>query len=51
MIAGVLYGVWSAALLETRLLGIFVLVVMLSLESFLDRSASRMQEQDLASAG
>jgi hypothetical protein len=50
MIAGVAYGIWSAHLLETRLLGIFVLAVMLSLETFLDRTASRIQERDLASA-
>jgi hypothetical protein len=50
MIAGVLYGVWSASLLETRLLGVFVLLGMLSLETFLNRIAARMQERDLASA-
>ena len=50
MVGGVLYGIWSARLLETRLLGVFVLVVMLSLEAFLDRIAARLQERELASA-
>ena len=50
MIAGVVYGVWSANLIETKLLGVFVLLGMLSLETFLNRSAARMQERDLASA-
>jgi hypothetical protein len=50
MVAGVLYGTWTARLLETRLLGVFVLVAMLSLERFLDRIAARMQERELASA-
>jgi hypothetical protein len=50
MIAGVVYGVWSANLLETKLLGILVLVGMLSLETFLNRIAARMQQRDLASA-
>jgi protein-S-isoprenylcysteine O-methyltransferase Ste14 len=50
MIGGVLYGIGSARLLETCLLGAFVLVVMLSLETLLNRVAARMQERDLASA-
>ena len=50
MITGVLYGIWTASLFETRLLGVFVLVVMLSLERLLDRIAARMQERELASA-
>jgi hypothetical protein len=50
MIAGALYGIWSASLLETKLLGLFVLVGMLSLETFLNRIATRLQERDLASA-
>jgi len=50
MIAGVLYGIWSARLLETRLLGIFVLLAMLSLEALLDRIATNRQHHDLASA-
>jgi hypothetical protein len=50
MIAGVLYGVWPANLLETKLLGVLVLVGMLSLETFLNRIAARMQQRDLAGA-
>jgi hypothetical protein len=49
MIAGVLFGIWSATLVETKLLGMFVLMGMLSLETFLNRIATRLQERDLAS--
>jgi hypothetical protein len=47
MIAGVLYGISSSHLLETRLLGIFVLTLMLSMEYFLNRSAGRRQSRDI----
>jgi hypothetical protein len=43
MIAGVLYGVASSQLLETRLLGGFILVLMLSLEFVLNALAARAQ--------
>jgi len=43
MIAGVLYGVGSSQLLETRLLGGFILVLMLSLEFVLNSLAARAQ--------
>lgn len=43
MIAGVLYGISSAHLIETRLLGLFLLALMLSLEFFLNRRTSRAQ--------
>jgi hypothetical protein len=51
MVAGVVYGVRASHLLETKLLGLFVLTAMLLLETFLDRIAKRQQERDLASAG
>ena len=41
MIAGVLYGIWSTALWETRLLGLFILGLMLGLENALNRQAAR----------
>jgi hypothetical protein len=50
MIAGVLYGVRSSQLLETKFLGIFVLAAMLLLESLLSRIAAHKQERELASA-
>jgi len=50
MIVGVFYGVRSSQLLETKLMGVFVLTAMLLLETFLDRIAARKQEQDLAPA-
>jgi len=50
MIAGVLYGIRSSLLTETKLLGFFVLATMLLLESFLSRIASRRQLRELASA-
>jgi hypothetical protein len=50
MIAGVFYGVWSSQLLETKLLGIFILGAMLSLETWLNRVAAQQQQRDLASA-
>jgi hypothetical protein len=43
MIAGVLYGISASDLLETRLLGTFILTLMLSLEFALNRRATRAQ--------
>jgi hypothetical protein len=43
MIAGVLYGISASRLLETRLLGLFVLLLMLFLEFALNRRAARAQ--------
>jgi hypothetical protein len=43
MIAGVLYGISASHLLETRLLGIVILALMLSLEFALNRHAARAQ--------
>jgi len=50
MIAGVLYGVRSSHLLESKLLGVFVLTAMLFLEGFLNRIAARRQLRELTSA-
>lgn len=50
MIAGVLYGIWPSRLLETKLLGLFVLAAMLSLETLLNRMAAKQQLRDLAAA-
>lgn len=47
MIAGVLYGISVSKLLETRLLGLFVLMLMLSLEYFLNRSAAKVQAREI----
>jgi len=47
MIAGVFYGMFSSRLLETRLLGMFVLLLMLSLEYALNRRADRRQEREI----
>jgi hypothetical protein len=43
MIAGVVYGISASRLLETRLLGLFVLLLMLFLEFALNRRAARAQ--------
>ena len=43
MVAGVLYGISASRLLETRLLGLFVLALMLFLEFALNRRAARAQ--------
>jgi len=48
MIVGVLYGVWQARLLETRLLGLCVLVAMLLLELGLNLLAGRRQLAEVA---
>lgn len=47
MIAGVLYGIYSSRLLETWILGMFVLLLMLSLEFALNRRADRRQEREI----
>jgi hypothetical protein len=47
MIAGVFYGTYSSRLLETRILGSFVLLLMLSLELALNRCADRRQEREI----
>lgn len=47
MIAGVLYGIMPSRLLETRLLGLFVLALMLSLEYFLNRFAAKGQVAEI----
>jgi hypothetical protein len=43
MIAGVLYGISASDLLETRILGAFILALMLSLEFALNRYAAHAQ--------
>jgi hypothetical protein len=43
MIVGVVYGISAGHLLETRLLGSFILALMLSLEFVLNRRAGRAQ--------
>jgi hypothetical protein len=43
MIAGVLYGISASKLFETRMLGAFVMVLMLFLEFALNRRAARAQ--------
>lgn len=48
MIAGVLYGVSASRLLETRLLGLFVLLLMLVLEFALNRRAARAQAMQIS---
>jgi hypothetical protein len=47
MIAGVLYGIRSSALLATRLLGLFVLSLMLGLAYLLNLQAARRQSREL----
>jgi len=47
MIAGVIYGIAPSPLLETRLLGLFVLVLMLSLEYFLNYFAANRQAVEI----
>jgi hypothetical protein len=43
MIAGVLYGISASHLVRTKLLGLFILVLMLVLEFVLNRRAARVQ--------
>jgi L-asparagine transporter-like permease len=47
MIAGVIYGIYFSHLLETRILGLFVLLLMLSLEFALNRRADRRQNLEI----
>jgi len=47
MIAGVLYGIFTSRLMETRLLGLFILALMLSLEFVLNRLAARAQAMQI----
>ena len=47
MIVGVLYGIWPSTLWETRLLGLFILGLMLGLEYALNRQAAREQSAEL----
>lgn len=47
MIAGVVYGIAPSRLLETRLLGLFVLALMLSLEYFLNYFAEKRQAAEV----
>jgi hypothetical protein len=49
MVAGVLVGIYSARLWETRLLGLIVLTLMLSIEIILNRLASRRQSGEIRS--
>jgi hypothetical protein len=48
MIAGVVYGISQSALAETRLLGLIILTLMLSLEFALNRWMARMQAKHIA---
>jgi hypothetical protein len=47
MVAGVLYGICGSQLLETRVLGLFILGLMLSLEYFLNRAAAARQRREI----
>jgi hypothetical protein len=47
MIVGMFYGIYSSRLVETRLLGVFVLVLMLSLEFALNLRADRRQGREI----
>jgi len=47
MTAGVLYGISTSRLMETRLLGLFILALMLSLEFVLNRRAARAQAMQI----
>src|SRR5262249_54849716 len=49
MIVGVLYGIWRSTRIETRLLGLFVLALMLALEYALNLDAARRQSRELDS--
>jgi hypothetical protein len=46
MIAGVVYGISKSSLLETRVLGLLILALMLSLELALNRLASSASFSD-----
>jgi hypothetical protein len=47
MIFGMFYGIAASKLLETRLLGLFILTLMLSLEFVLNRRADRVQSAQI----
>lgn len=47
MMVGVLYGIWGSQLLQTRVLGLFVLGLMLSLEFVLNQRAARAQNAEI----
>lgn len=47
MIVGVLYAILGSETLETRLLGVFILALMLSLEFVLNRLAARAQATEI----
>ena len=47
MIAGVAYGIAPSSLWQTRVLGIFILILMLGLEYFLNRRAAREQAREV----
>ena len=47
MIAGVLYGISRSSRIETWVLGLFILILMLSLEFVLNRLASRAQVRQI----
>jgi hypothetical protein len=49
MVTGVLYGIYSSRLLETRILGMFVLALMLSLEFALNWRADHHQDREIRS--
>jgi hypothetical protein len=47
MVAGVFLGLSASRLRETRLLGVFILALMLSLEFVLNRRAARAQAKQI----
>jgi hypothetical protein len=47
MVVGVVYGIWESELMETRVLGLFILGLMLSLEYFLNRMAAERQRREI----
>jgi hypothetical protein len=44
---GVVYGIWESEWMETRVLGLFILGLMLSLEYFLNRMAAERQRREI----
>ncbi len=47
MVAGTVYGIWASTLLATKLLGAFVLALMLNSEWLLNRMNDRIQQREL----
>jgi pilus assembly protein TadC len=47
MIAGVVYGIFGSRLWETRMLGLFILALMLLLEFALNLRAARAQRNEI----